>query len=434
MRRLVSCLALAAFAVTGCTSGGDDERSAERFTPAAAPAVEVPLLQGLSGPVTVGVVVTGAGARGEGAEFSAPAAGARVAEFRLDQPDTNRLDLRVVDDGGTAEGAVAATRQLVDAGVAGIVYASAGAHLDPALAVAAEARTAVLLPYDSRDAAAGDTTWRTGPSDSQVATRIGALLAGRGQRAPLVLTGEGTGTALAGLADPAHRGTIVAGDQLAGEVATVAGALTGNPVDGTPPTADAVVVAASATTSAEVVAALQGAAPTVPVVLGPAVLAPAFSARLTELGATGGATTAGQFFTVGPAAADSSTTEGIVRFLAAVRLAAQDSDLPALVGGAAFPEAGAATADVSSHDAVLAIAAAATEAGSAEPSAVLGALRGLTVDAKSGLAGPALSFGRPQALGDDGVVVLQATTRGPARNVPEEAPALSWFVVPDGAS
>jgi branched-chain amino acid transport system substrate-binding protein len=430
VRRWTSCLTLAtaALVLTACTSGStDDERPAEAdFSPAAAPAVAVPLREELPGPVQVGVVVTGAGARGEGAEYAPLAAGARVAEFRLDTPEADAVALTVVDDRGTSDGAIAATRQLVDAGVSGIVYASSGPHLDAALEVAAGARTAVLLPYEGRDEIAAATAWRTGPSDEQVTRQVRSLLAERGRRAPLVLTADGTGTGLAGLADPARRAELTAGDGLSGQVAAAAGALTAG-------SADAVVVAASADTAAETVAALQGLAPGLPVVLGPSALAPAFSARLTDLGSSGTATTAGQFLTVGPAATDSSTSEGVVRFLAAVRLAAQDGDLPALSGTDVFGASGAATADVRSHDAVLSLVAAASAAGSVEPAAVLDALQALEVGAEDGLAGPALDFGDAQALPDDGLSLLQATTRGIDRGVAQEAPALSWFALPAGA-
>jgi ABC-type branched-subunit amino acid transport system substrate-binding protein len=413
-------MVLTAVAVSGCTATAAGEDEGAEFTPAAAPAVAVPLLADDAQPVHVGVVVTGAAARGQGTEYAAPAAGARVAEFRLDQAG-DRVTLDVVDDRGTPEGAVAAVRRLVDAGVAGIVYASAGTHLDPALEVAADAGTAVLLPYDTRDELAGDTAWRTGPSDEQVSDRVSALLAERGQRSPVVFTSDGAGERLAALGTGA---ALTPGDALPGEVAAAAAALTDGRADG-------VVVDASAETAAEIVAALQGSAPTVPVVLGPSALSPAFSARLTDLGSTGVATTAGQFSTVGPAAADSSTDQGMAGFLAAVRLAAQDAALPALVGADSFGVSGAGAADVRSHDAVVAIAAAAAEAGSGDPSAVLGALGGMSLDADAGLAGPALDFGDPQALDLEDVAVLQATTRGPGRGVAGE-PGLSWFVLPVG--
>ena len=424
MRRLIGGLALAALAVSGCTGGDtDDEGSGEDFAPAPPPAVELSLLGDLEQPVRVGLVVTSGSARGEGAEFAALAAGARVAEFRLDEGDDDRVELEVVDDRGTPEGAVTATQQLLDSGVAGIVYASAGPHLDAALPLAAAADTAVLLPYDARDGGTGEAAWRTGPDATQVSERVSGLLAERGQRAPLVLTGEGAGDELAALADPALRVPLTAGDALAGQVAAAARPLT----DGG---ADAVVVGASAETSAETVAALQGVVPTLPVVLAPTALAPAFGGRLADLGAGGTATTAGQFLTVGPAVADSSSGPGVSRFLAAVRLAARDTGVPALLGPETFGRDGAATADIRSHDAVLALATAAVEAGSTEPADVLTALRELELGAEDGLAGPDLAFGTGQALADDGVAVLQATTRVPSRGVEQTTPALSWFVLP----
>lgn len=429
MRRWSSSLTLtaAALVLTACTSGGSEgeQDPTADFSPVAAPAVAVPLAAELSGPVAVGVVVTGSGARGEGAEYASLAAGARVAEFRLDEDGTDRVTLTVVDDGGTSDGAVAATQQLVDADVSGIVYASSGPHLDAALEVAAAGGTAVLLPYDSRDSISTATAWRTGPSDQQIAEHVSALLADRGRARPMVLTAEGAGGPLAVLADPARQTLLTAGDALPGQVASAAAALAGG-------TADSVLVAASAETAAETVAALQGQAANPTVVLSPSALAPAFAARLTDLGSTGTATTAGQFLTVGPAVTDATGTEGVVRFLAAVRLAAQDDALPALTGADSFATAGAATADVRSHDAVLSLVAAASVAGSVEPAEVLAALQDLTVDAGDGLAGPALTFDGVQALPDDGVAVLQATTRGMDRGVAEASPALSWFALPDG--
>jgi ABC-type branched-subunit amino acid transport system substrate-binding protein len=424
VRRLIGGLVLTAVAVSGCTSSDGDEEATADFRPAAAPAVGVPLLRDGERELRIGVVVTESAARGEGTEFAAPAAGARVAEFRLDQ-EGDRVSLEVVDDRGTAEGSVAAVRQLVDAGVAGIVYASAGAHLDPGLEAAADAGTAVLLPYDTREDLAGETAWRTGPSDEQVADRIASVLAEQGQRAPVTLTEDGTGDEPTTPPASVRRVALTPGDALPGQVAAAAAALTEGGADG-------VVIDASAETSAEAVAALQGLAPALPVVLGPAALTPAFAARLADLGSAGGATTAGQFQTVGTAVADSSPAPAVAGFLAAVRLAAQDAGVPALVGRDSFAGAGAATADIRSHDAVMAIATAAAQAESAEPSAVLGALRGLTVDVEDGLAGPELDFGRSQALALEDVAVLQATNRAPGRGFGTDEPALAWFVLPLG--
>lgn len=431
MRRLLCVLALTALGTTSaCTSTGEQEAEEQVFTPVAAPSVGLPHAAELPAPLPVGVVVSSAAPRGEGAEHVGPAAGARVAEVRLDDGDDARVELVVADDLGTSEGAVAAVQQLLDAGVAGIVYASSGPHLEAGLRLAEAADTAVLLPYESRgavtDADAGlVSTFRTGPSEAQVASRIRSVLRSRGASTPYLLAGEGAGRDLAALAAPSLRTTVVAGDGLPGAAGAAADALEAQ-------TADAVVVAASAETSAELVAALQARTATTPVVLAPSALAPAFAATLERLGAEGLATTAGQFTTVGPDATDVSGTDGVAAFLSAVRLAAQDASVLALQGTASFASAGAATADVRSHDAVVALARAAAEAGSVAPAEVLGALRRLEVTAVDGLAGPDLAFAGPQALGDAGVVVLQATSRTPAprTGVLETAPALSWFPLP----
>ena len=79
------------------------------------------------------------------------AEGTQVAAYRLDlggQPVT----LEVADDQGTEDGARAAVEQLVNARVSGIVAATTGDHVLPALADAAAADTAVLLPYLRTDA------------------------------------------------------------------------------------------------------------------------------------------------------------------------------------------------------------------------------------------------------------------------------------------
>ena len=86
-------------------------------------------------------------------------------------------------------------------------------------------------------------------------------------------------------------------------------------------------------------------------------------------------------------------------FLAAVRLAAADASVPALVTAGGFTADGAATADTRGHDAVVALAAAAAKARSTAPDAVLGALTGLTVRPADGLAGPTLSFGGDTPVG-----------------------------------
>lgn len=423
-RLLAGALALVAVTATGCTDEPDSPEVQASFTPVAPPAVALAGTAELPAPLTLGVVVSTTSERGQGSEDLPLAAGARVAEFRAGREAQQPVRLQVVDDAGTAEGALAAVQSLLDARVAGIVYASHGSHVDAAVQAATAAGTAVLLPYDGRSADV-QGVWRTGPSAAQVATAVQDLLADRGASRPYVLVGDGVGAEVGELAPADRRATVVVGNPLLQQAQAATTAV----AEGR---ADALVVAGSATTQAEVLAALQESDATAPVVLGPDALSPVFAAALRNLSASGAATTAGQYFSVGLPTTDVSPDEGVAAFLAALRLAAQDPAVTALTSPVSFAEQGAATADVRSHDAVVALVRAALAAGSVEPSAVRAALAGLQLTAADGLAGPPLDFRSPQALGEGGVAVLQATTRASDQRagVAEQGPALSWFPVP----
>lgn len=427
MRRLLPVpLLLVGVLVAGCTADSDGRRVRPvSYAPARPAAVTLDTLGKEKGVVTVGVVVTGTGARSEGGEHLGPAAGARLAQFRLGGPQ--RLVLQVEDDRGTDEGAAAAVDRLLRARVAGIVYASSGPHLDAAVQHAAAAGTAVLLPYETRTRVRGPGVWRTGPSGKQVASTLQALLASRDEKAPYVLTADPADELVQGV--PAvRREALGVGDGLLTAAARAAAAVAAGK-------ADAVVVSGSSVRQAEAVAGLQEHDATTPVELGPAALAPLFSARLGQLAGAGAATVSGQYFTAGLAATDASTAPGVTAFLAAVRLAAQDPGVLALRGRRTWSQDGGASADVRSHDAVLALAVAASRAGSTTPAAVRKALGGARLTADQGLAGAPLSFASTDAVADADVVALQASTRGPdlRGGVQETAPALQWFAVPRDA-
>jgi branched-chain amino acid transport system substrate-binding protein len=416
--------------LAGCTSSSDEPESSRTFARAAAPSVALAVADGLSAPVTVGVVVSGTSPRGEGAEQLGPAAGARVAEFRANLgKDAPVVRLAVADDRGTADGAAAAVRALQGQGVAGIVYASDGRHLAAGLTAAAQADLPVLLPYLTAPLPAGATTsFRTGPSGRQVAESLRALLRSRSLSAPFLLTGEGVSPDLLSLAGPGRTGRLAAGPTLLAAAEQAAGSLSAG-------RSDAVVLAASAASQAEAVAALQEYDASTTVVLSPTALSPIFSARLANLGEAGAATTAGQYFTAGTAATDSSTSAAVAGWLAALRLAASDGVTKALVGDGLFGDGPAGVADARSHDAVLALVAAAAKAGSASPERVLAALRTTPVDAEVGLAGPPLAFEDAEAVADADVVVLQATRRDAGqRGDVEGLPAITWFAVTDAAA
>ncbi|GHJ61155.1 hypothetical protein NOK12_36730 [Nocardioides sp. OK12] len=393
----------------GACSGGGDEPgpgSAEATGSAAGSAgvpasVALPTADGVGDgdPLRVGVLLTLRSEPGQGQDVVAAAEGATVAAYRL-RLGGGDVELEVVDDGGTAAGAEAAVEQLVASDVAGIVAATRGDHLDEALEAATSAGTAVLLPYE-RGADLPVGAFATGPDAASVDRVLLEVMQADGLSRPFVLTADDVELDV-GSADAAGVGA-----DLDATVERVAEAYDAGRVD-------SVLVAAAASTQARVVAALQGAAPAAPVVLSPEALSPAFAAGLAEASGT----TAGAYLTAGTDAGDATTlsqgarAEGVSAFFAALRLAAGDPGITDLFGDAAFAQV-AADADTASHDAVVALAAAAQAAGSVEPGDVLSALSGLQVGPDDGLAGPALDFGSDRALPPASVVALRATGQDP---------------------
>ncbi len=413
-------LALALGACSGSSNGDADPAGAAAPAPGAPASVALSGAAGLTEdePLRVGLLVTLRSDPGQGQDLVGAAEGAAVAAYRLRLGGAD-VELEVVDDQGTSQGADAAVEELLDAGVSGIVAATRGDHLDDALVRATGAGTPVLLPYDrSGDLPVG--AFATGPDAASIDK---ALLAGMrvdGLSRPYVLSADDVRVDGVGSADAGP----VGGD-LDATVERVGAAFDEGRVD-------SVLVAAAASTQARVVAALQGAAPDVPVVLSPEALSPAFAAGLDEASAT----TAGAFLSAGTDAGDATTlapserAESVSAYFAALRLAAGDPDLTDLFASAPFSDV-AAAADTASHDAVLALAAAAEAAGSLEPGEVLSALSGLQVDGRHGLAGPGLDFGSDQALRGDSVVALRATGQDPGVRPAASGgePRLYWFAV-----
>lgn len=404
-------------ALSACSGGGDEE-DAPTGTPVAPVPVELAVDEAVGEPIRLGVVVSLASPPGQGADYLPGAAGARVAQFRLGSED---VELQVVDDGGTHEGARRAIGELVDSGVAGIVAATDGSHLLPGLQDASAADVPVLLPYLQTAEPLPEGVWTTGPALSSTVTRINDYLAARDLDSPVVLAGDrvsvdgiGTGERIglrAGQVDPA----ITALQELVREDQV-----------------DSVVVAASALTQARVVSRLQGVLPDLPVVLTADALSPRFTDGLGEAGGTPD----GRFVTVGADAADTTTlgrseqASAAAAYFGALRLAATDPDVQDLFGAAPFSEV-ADGADTASHDAVVSLVRAVEEAGSTDPGAVREALPSLDLGAGDGLAGPPLRFAAPQTVDGAAVVVLRATTQDPGVRPLTDGTELFWFALPD---
>lgn len=360
---------------------------------------------------------------GPGSEFRPQVEGARVAAYRFGLGG-EPVELRVGLDDGTAEGALAAMRALLDEEVAGVVLASRGAHTADAVAAADDAATAVVLPYGSATGLVPGA-WSVAPGADAVAARIQDALDRLGASRPyrVVATDRlDVGLEERQPEEPSRTGTPDDPEATAAEIVALLDQRL----------VDAVVVDAAAVDQAAVVVALQGLLGTrqLPVVLTTEALTPVFGDLLAAAGTSGG-----RLLGVGTDAQDHGALTGsgsgsrTATFLAAVRLAAGDPACRNVYDDDACA-AGVPRADAASHDAALALVRAVDAAGSVEPARVREALGGLQLGRAAGLAGPGLDFRTAQALADDDVVVLHASTSDPGVR-PTAADgsraALSWF-------
>ncbi|MGN7191528.1 hypothetical protein [Curtobacterium sp. MCBA15_004] len=378
----------------------------------------------------IGVVVTLGD--GEGSEWADAAQGALVAERRLALGGTD-VQLVTQNDGGSVDGARKAVETLVQQGVAGIVVATSGQHVSGALAAASTAGVPVVAPY----AAAADDAWSTAPSTDSVASALQRAL-GRAQSPLLVDLGGGApaGLRVAHLVDAVRDPDTAA---LAASIAQRTGVDTTNgTLDGAAGAqagaadSDAVVLSGPGARQGALVAALQAAKVTVPVVLTSDATSPAFTAALTQAGGS----LSGDFRSVGvetdDARALATDAEGraMSAYLGGLRVLADDAGAKNLTGDRPFA-AVAAAADARSHDAVVALVAAVGSARAVEPAAVTDALARLDLRARDGLAGPALDFGSREALRTP-ATVLAASSQDlglrPASRSDDAATApLVWF-------
>jgi hypothetical protein len=371
----------------------------------------------------LGVLVSLTSKPGEGAEWVEAAEGARVAAHRYAEGDLD-ITLLPVDDKGTAKGAAAGVRHLVEKGVTGIVVATAGDHVRAAVAAAASHDVPVLLPYETESATLPANAWVTGPDAEQVGSALARALAAKHLERPALLdVGGGTPPGL----EPVTTARLAPGGSPARAVARL------KRLQGSDDAPDSVVVSGPAAAQSEVVKALQGRQVGFPVHLTPQVLSPVFDAGLAE----GGASMAEDLTTVGQDTDDLAALDrdapgqALSAFFEALRGAAGEPRLKDFFDGQPFATV-ADAADTRSHDAVVALVVAAARARSADPGEVLEELGGLELDHADGLAGPALDFTRRQPLADRDVVTLHSSDRDPGLRprTPRPEPHLFWFAAP----
>ncbi|KAA1421749.1 ABC transporter substrate-binding protein [Nocardioides humilatus] len=429
MKRAALTAVVVALLLAGCSDGDepkeDNDTVQEPFRPAAVALDVGNEVAEVGDPIRIGVLGSNTSAPGEGDDYGnldagVPAAGAWVAAYRYGLAG-REVEVVYRNDRGDADQAVAAIEELVREGVSGIVVTSVGSHLEAALTSASEAGVPVLLPY-ARPVSVPEHVYLTGPSRSQVDAAINAALDSAGAVAPVMVTTDGAPLVALDDAsfveyDASQPGVFV--DEVR-ELEERRGA-------------DALVVSSSAEEQGGVVALIQGRLANLPVILTPEALTPAFTRALVEQRGT----TSGALQTVGVDASDTTTLttspagDAAAAFFSAHRLAMGEPGLgDAELGD--FADWGS-FADVASHDAVVALVTAVREAESAGPEDVASALNGLTVTAADGLAGSQLEFIDSDALPDEAIGSLFATTQDPGvRLVSPDVTQrpLFWFVAP----
>jgi hypothetical protein len=387
----------------------------------------------------IGVIVTlGTGA--EGSQWSSAAEGARVAQQRYLLGGTT-VTLVTEDDHGTKQGAVDAVNALVGEEITGIIIATSGPHLDDALRTAADADIPVVLPYAPAPADAV-TAWSLAPSENQTTAALTDLIAD--YRNPVLIDTGSEGAvplevqdriAFTTANDPATIAADIA--HRTGADALTAGGYAGDVEDAVEPLPvtdrnDAVLVSGHPVVQAALVAALQQRGITVPILLTPDALSPAFATALTERGGT--PSTA--FVTVGGAWSDAEalnpTAQGraMSAFLAATRQFAASPNVTNLFDDAPFAETGV-HADARSHDAVIALVEAIRSAESTSPAEVTAVLESLRLDPSAGIAGPSLEFRTTEAFaGELSVLRTTAQDLGLRPRTDDTPRTFAWFAEP----
>lgn len=391
---------------------------------------------------SIGVVLTSGDDTTEGSQWNQAAQGAVVAQQRLELGG-NDVTLMTENDAGSSEGSAEAVQNLIDQGVAGIIYASSGNHVADGLAVAEDAEVPVILPYE---AAGEDVTnqWSLALGDDEAATTLAAEV-GNYERPLHINAGAPLPDAVAVSDEVEFTGetdTTAFGEEMAlrtGADPFENGAYTGGGEDEQSPApvvenpADVVVVSGHPVLQARAVFALQAGNVSVPVVLTQDAVSPSFDQALLEQGGTVSSSlrTVGASWDDGAALGRSGQSRAMSAFLTANRQIADNESLQNLTEDAPFVESAAVT-DVRSHDAVLALSNALSDAGNTDPANVAESLSELELAAGDGIAGPQLDFANAQAMTGDATVLHASSQQlGLRPTVGEYSDVLVWISQPE---
>ena len=325
------------------------------------------------------------------------------------------MQLIVKDDSADPTAAVAAMQDFAKQGVAGVVYASSGDQMVPAVQAAAQAGLPVLVPYsgDTRLTQQGATTFLTGPSDDQVAAKLVKQAASRNLQKVAVLHEAGS-YGDAGLAALQKAGLVPIKE--AAFQPTEAD-LNAEVKQFTDAGADGLIVWADATEAVKATTSASTAATPLTLLFGSRAATPAFGRLETTLLAP---TAQDGLLSAGTWAGPWTPTNTIDAFYEAKAKSVSDGGVIADL----------TNADVRSHDAVVALAFAAKAAKSNKASDVLNALKTL----KPAVAGTPLDFSQQSAVTDGNVaMVTYSTVDDGSGRYPDVTTAGGHWVAVDGS-
>ncbi|MDR2256781.1 MAG: hypothetical protein LBE25_12395 [Arthrobacter sp.] len=411
--------------------------------PTAAPApvavtVPVPIsAASLPKDLSIGVVLPLGETGEDGTEYVGAAQGAVVAAQRLAQGG-HPVTLVSQSDKGTEAGARTAVEQLVRLGASSVVIMNTGASATAAADAAAEAGIPAIAPYAPL-AGKPQGVFSLAPTAAQVTQARQEALA----RAKNVLLVDAGGGIPAGVkaARTLKLEDFDDADALAKEAAIFTGDQLRQPADDAPKDAkasrqenpsDAVVVSApNPGTAALVVRSLQASGTSTPLILGDNATSPLFATALQE---RGGSVSSQLVSISGPwsdATALETSDEGraMSAFLTAVRMVDADPATKNLAGDAPFSD-DAWAADARSHDAVVALAQAASAAKSSDAQKIGAALAGLKLGAADGIAGSPLDFSTDTPSTGEVTAVYASNQSLGLRTLGRDDPSLIWIPGP----
>jgi hypothetical protein len=301
---------------------------------------------------------------------------------------------------------------MADQGVVGVVYASTGEQVLSGVAKAAELGMPVVLPYadDPRVTEQGATSFLTSPTIPQVAKEFATHL-NDADHSKVALIRQAGAYGDAGKAALADAGVDFVSDTpfTPGSTFSAKGIVSGKP--------DAVVVWAEAAPALAVADALSLAGNNAELLFADRSAVPAFG---HVLAAALAASVGDGVLSAGPWTGVDTPGAAVDAFFLARDKAVSDGGVSADLG----------FADFRSHDAVLALVAAASTSGN-DRGKTLDALRSLSAEAVEGSAGPPVDFGSPQALSDDDVALLTYSTLddGSGRHPAKATAGGHWIAV-----